>query len=121
MPPLRLRALPGNVNAMLDGPPAEVAADKSGGGAVQPVWLSARVPADAAPGDYRGTMTVSAEGMKGVEVPVSLVDALLSGEGDTVNIRAAVAELQKKRGDIVTVTEPDTTVRVWIDNQNVQD
>jgi hypothetical protein len=56
-----------------------------------------------------------------VEVPVSLVDALLSGEGDTVNIKAAVAELQKKRGDIVTVSEADTTVRVWIDEQNAQE
>ena len=56
-----------------------------------------------------------------VEVPVSLVDALLSGEGDTVNIKAAVAELQKKRGDIVTVSEPDTSVRVWIDEQNAQE
>jgi hypothetical protein len=56
-----------------------------------------------------------------VEVPVSLVDALLSSEGDTVNIKAAVAELQKKRGDIVTVSEPDTTVRVWIDEQNAQE
>lgn len=56
-----------------------------------------------------------------VEVPVSLVDALLSGEGDTVNIEAAIAELQKKRGDIVTVSEPDTTVRVWIDEQNAQE
>ena len=56
-----------------------------------------------------------------VEVPVSLVAALLSGEGDTVNIKAAVAELQKKRGDIVTVSEPDTTVRVWIDEQNAQE
>jgi hypothetical protein len=55
-----------------------------------------------------------------VEVPVSLVDALLSGEGDTVNIKAAIAELRAKRGDIVTVSEPDTTVRVWIDEQNAQ-
>jgi hypothetical protein len=56
-----------------------------------------------------------------VQVPVSLVDALLSGEDDTVNIKAAVAELQKKRGDIVTVSEPDTTVRIWIDGQNAQE
>jgi hypothetical protein len=56
-----------------------------------------------------------------IEVPVSLVDALLSGEGDTVNIKAAVAELQKKRGDIVNVSEPDTTVRIWIDEQNAQE
>jgi hypothetical protein len=55
-----------------------------------------------------------------VEVPVALVDALLSGEGDTVNIKAAVAELRKQRGDIVTVSEPDTTVRIWVDEQNAQ-
>jgi hypothetical protein len=56
-----------------------------------------------------------------IEVPVSLVDALLSGEGDTVNIKAAVAELQKKRGDIVNVSERDNTVRVWIDERNAQE
>jgi hypothetical protein len=55
-----------------------------------------------------------------VEVPVSLVDALLSGEGDEVNIQAAVAELQKRRGDIVRVTDADSTVHVWIDEQNTQ-
>jgi hypothetical protein len=55
-----------------------------------------------------------------VEVPVSLVDALLSGEGDEVNIQAAVAELQKRRGDIVTVQDHDSHVRVWIDDQNTQ-
>jgi hypothetical protein len=56
-----------------------------------------------------------------VEIPVSLVDAALSGEGDEINIKAAVAELQKQRGNIVTVREPDTTVRIWIDEQNTQE
>ena len=56
-----------------------------------------------------------------IEVPVSLVDAALSGEGQEINIQAAVAELQKQRGNIVTVREPDTTVRIWIDEQNAQD
>ena len=55
-----------------------------------------------------------------VEVPVSLVDALLSSEGDEVNIQAAVAELQKRRGDIVRVQDDDSHVRVWIDEQNTQ-
>jgi hypothetical protein len=53
-----------------------------------------------------------------VEVPVSLVDALLSGEGEEANIQAAVAELQKRRGDIVRVHDDDSNVRVWIDEQN---
>jgi hypothetical protein len=55
-----------------------------------------------------------------VEVPVSLVDALLSGEGDEVNIQAAVSELKKLRGDIVRVREEGSNVRIWIDDQNAQ-
>ena len=56
-----------------------------------------------------------------IEVPVSLVDAALSGEGNEINIKAAIAELKKQRGNIVTVSEPDTSVRIWIDEQNAQD
>jgi hypothetical protein len=56
-----------------------------------------------------------------IEVPVSLVDAALSGQGSEINLKAAIAELQKQRGNIVTVREPDTTVRIWIDEQNAQD
>jgi hypothetical protein len=55
-----------------------------------------------------------------VEVPVSLVDAFLSGEGEEGNIEAAVAELQKRRGDIVRVKDDDSNVRIWIDEQNTQ-
>jgi hypothetical protein len=55
-----------------------------------------------------------------VEVPVSVVDALLSGEGDEANVEAAVLELRKQRGDIVRVQDDDSHVRVWIDEQNTQ-
>jgi len=55
-----------------------------------------------------------------VEVPVSLVDAFLSGEGEEGNMQAAVAELQKRRGDIVRVKDDDSNVRIWIDEQNTQ-
>jgi hypothetical protein len=55
-----------------------------------------------------------------VEVPVSLVDAFLSGDNEDGNIQAAVAELQKRRGNIVTVHDDDSNVRVWIDEQNTQ-
>ena len=53
-----------------------------------------------------------------VEVPTSLVDALLSGDGDEANIQAAIGELKKRRGDIVRVQDDDSHVRVWIDEQN---
>ena len=55
-----------------------------------------------------------------VEVPTSLVDALLSGEGDEANVEAAILELRKRRGDIVRVQDDDSHVRVWIDEQNTQ-
>ncbi len=55
-----------------------------------------------------------------IEVPVSLVDALLSGEGEEVNLQAALAEVQKRRGDIVRVHDTDADVRIWIDDQNTQ-
>ncbi|HUT33316.1 MAG TPA: glycoside hydrolase domain-containing protein [Planctomycetota bacterium] len=41
-------------------------------GALQPVWVVAEVPRDAAPGDYRGTLTIAVEGHQPVEVPVEL-------------------------------------------------
>lgn len=51
-----------------------------------------------------------------VEVPVSVVDALLSGEGEQLNIRAAIDELvATASGEIVFVEDGDTTVRIWIE------
>jgi hypothetical protein len=38
----------------------------------QPIWVEVRVPKDAAPGDYHGKVTITAEGEKPVEVPVTL-------------------------------------------------
>ena len=46
-------------------PVTEVTAD-----ACQPVWVSLQVPVDAAPGAYRGSITVSADGVEPVQVPV---------------------------------------------------
>ncbi len=41
-------------------------------GAVQPVRVTVKVPADAAPGDYKGALTVKAEGLEPVKVPVKI-------------------------------------------------
>jgi hypothetical protein len=49
------------------GVPGEVPA-----GRCLPIWLSVRVPGDAEPGAYRGTVRVAAEGMQAVSVPVEL-------------------------------------------------
>ena len=50
-----------------------------------------------------------------VEVPVEVVDALLSGQSEELNVRAAFAKLQNRRGDIVRVHDENATVRIWID------
>jgi hypothetical protein len=50
-----------------------------------------------------------------VDVPASVVDALFSGPGQQLNIRAAVAELRTLRGDVVRVNDRNSTVRIWID------
>jgi hypothetical protein len=53
-----------------------------------------------------------------VEVPVDVVDALFSGQGEELNVKAAFAQLQKRRGDIVRVHDDKSTVRIWIDEGN---
>jgi len=50
-----------------------------------------------------------------IEVPVTLVDALLGGESNHLDLQAALAELTEERGDIVTVRDGEKLVRVWID------
>jgi len=52
--------------------PAEVPVYPEHGGAVQPLWVTVTVPADARPGDYTGSVTVSAEGVKPVAVPLKV-------------------------------------------------
>ncbi len=53
-----------------------------------------------------------------VDIPVTVVDALFSGDGETLNIKDALAELSKERGDIVRVDDGETKVRIWIDERD---
>ena len=50
-----------------------------------------------------------------IRMPLEVVDALLSGEGESMNIQAAIAQLKSQRGEIVTVEGSDSQVRIWID------
>jgi len=38
----------------------------------QPIWVEIHVPSDAAPGEYKGTIAVTADGEKPLDVPVTL-------------------------------------------------
>jgi hypothetical protein len=55
-----------------------------------------------------------------VEIPVPVVDALLSGEGDMLNVRAAIQKLSTMRGEMVLVIEANNNIRIWIDETPTQ-
>ena len=51
-----------------------------------------------------------------VRVPGRVVDALLSGDGEELNLVAALeALIDEGEGELVTVTGDDENVRVWVD------
>jgi glycine/D-amino acid oxidase-like deaminating enzyme len=52
-----------------------------------------------------------------IDLPVSLVDALLSSEGESLNLAAAIDELSDQRGEIVRVRDGESSVRIWIDEK----
>ena len=53
-----------------------------------------------------------------VRVPVTVIDALFSGEGQELNLKEAISELKSLRGDIVRVDDGETKVRIWIDEKD---
>ena len=56
-----------------------------------------------------------------VRFPLPLVDALLSGPDGRLDFSAAIRALADyDEGDMVTVRDGDTTVRIWVDSSNTQ-
>ena len=55
-----------------------------------------------------------------LDMPVVVVNALLSGDGDTLDVSAALDELSELQGDVVRMTSPRQNIRVWIDDRNTQ-
>jgi hypothetical protein len=53
-------------------------------------------------------------------LPLDVVDALMSGEGDELDLAAALRALSRHEGDLVTVNDEDSHVRIWIDGRNSQ-
>ena len=55
-----------------------------------------------------------------MKLPMAVVDAMLSGNGDELNLMAGVKAL-KDSGvhDLITVNDDDSNVMVWIDDKNV--
>ena len=51
-----------------------------------------------------------------VRVPIDVVDALLSAPGEELDIKAALVAMQQKgSGEILSVIEKDTTIKIWVD------
>lgn len=51
-----------------------------------------------------------------IQVPVSVVDILLEGEGNDLDLRGALEELVRTRGDdLVAIDDSDASVRIWIE------
>jgi len=51
-----------------------------------------------------------------VDVPIAVVDALLGGDGESLDLTAAVRELSKvNSGEFIRVDDGKSHVRVWID------
>lgn len=57
-----------------------------------------------------------------ITLPLSVVDALLSGPTDELDLAAGIRALQQ-HGDaeLVRVKEKDQTVRIWVDTKNTAD
>lgn len=54
-----------------------------------------------------------------IRLRTEVLDALLSGEGDKLNIEAAIVALKEQtEGDIVSVEDGEETVRIWVDDEN---
>lgn len=54
-----------------------------------------------------------------IKLPLSVVDAMLSGKGDELNLMAGVQALKDSNvKDFISVKDKDSTVRVWIDGLN---
>jgi RNase P/RNase MRP subunit p29 len=54
-----------------------------------------------------------------IRIPLKVVDAILSGKGNELNLTAAVKALRDSGvKDIITVKDNHSSVRVWIDDKN---
>ena len=51
-------------------------------------------------------------------LPLDVMDALLSGEKDELNVLAALRALARHEGELVSVNDEHSTVRIWIDGAN---
>ncbi|HET6427869.1 MAG TPA: glycoside hydrolase domain-containing protein [Phycisphaerae bacterium] len=103
------------VEPVSPGAPEKVERPKTrtpGAGAMVEVLLTVAVPADAAPGDYAGTLAVSVDGTKAADVPVRLhvADWTLPAPRD---FRTFVGIYQSPTAIALTYQVPEWSERHW--------
>jgi len=74
-------------------------------------------------GDYLQILAHDQKDHKGeredveIKIPLEVVSALLSGQGNEMNVGAAVQALARRgEGELVTVNGDHETVRIWVDS-----
>ena len=68
----------------------------------------------------RGYLLVEADddGKVRMKLPGAVVEAMLSGDGDEIDLAGALRALARHgKGELVTVVDGDETVRIWIDDR----
>ena len=71
---------------------------------------------DVKPGEESQTETVD------IKIPFTVVNALLSGEKDELDVVAALRALSEFENlELVTVNDESSTVRIWVDSRNTAD
>jgi hypothetical protein len=64
--------------------------------------------------------TKDIEGKVNIKIPLAIVDAMLSGSDDRLNLAAGVKALRDSGvRELVTVESDDSKVLVWIDDKNI--
>jgi hypothetical protein len=70
--------------------------------------------------DWRDRRRAGRDDQAEIRIPVTVVDALLSGKGDRFDLGAAISALARHgEGELVAVSSDDETVRIWVDGESV--
>ncbi len=75
-----------------------------------------------------GNLLIKAQGKRGkkekvdIKVPMPIIEALVSGTGDQLDILAAIRAMEKEANAIqISVDDDHESVRIWVDTRNTSD
>ena len=56
-----------------------------------------------------------------VKIRMDVLDAMLSGDPDQIDLLAGLRKMGEDQGDLVTVYSDDETVHIWVDDKNTDE